>query len=165
MLQSEQSPDLQRRHLAMHTRVAIVTGASSGIGEATAIKAALAYFTDAAGVELARDRIAVVKVTPGLTTTGFEKNIRESGAGVSFDSSWPRLLCQRRFLQSASPSGSGGLYSGARACALVRCVTVSCVAGRCSDWSIGYSWRQPDAIRHLRRRPTPMSGTTYALLA
>ncbi len=69
----------------MHTRVAIVTGASSGIGEATAIKAALAYFTDAAGVELARDRIAVVKVTPGLTTTGFERNIRESGAGVSFE--------------------------------------------------------------------------------
>ncbi len=165
MLQSEQSPDLQRRHLAMHTRVAIVTGASSGIGEATAIKAALAYFTDAAGVELARDRIAVVKVTPGLTTTGFERNIRESGAGVSFEkllakASLPKAVPAERVAERIWRVVQRG--KSLRAGPLRDRV---CVAGRCSDWSIGYSWRQPDAIRHLRRRPTPMSGTTYALLA
>lgn len=69
----------------------------SGYG---ATKAALAYFTDAAAVELARDRIAVVRVTPGLTSTGFEDNIRASGVGVSFE----QLLAKASLLKTA-PAG------------------------------------------------------------
>jgi short-subunit dehydrogenase len=50
-----------------------------------ASKAALGYLSEAAAIELDRDDIAVVKLTPGLTATGFERHTRMSGQGASLE--------------------------------------------------------------------------------
>ncbi len=68
----------------------------SGYG---ASKAALAYFSDAAAVELAQDGIAVVKVMPGLTATGFDRNTLESGTGASLE----QLLAKAALLKAVPP--------------------------------------------------------------
>jgi short-subunit dehydrogenase len=65
----------------------------SGYG---ASKSALAYFSDAAAIELDRDDIAVVKVTPGLIATGFERNILVSGQGASLE----QLVAQAGLLRA-----------------------------------------------------------------
>lgn len=59
-----------------------------------ASKAALGYLTSAAAVELARDNIAVVKVMPGQTATDFERNVVDSGEGLSLGA----LLTQADFM-------------------------------------------------------------------
>jgi short-subunit dehydrogenase len=64
-----------------------------------ASKAALSYVTDAAAVELHRDGIAVVRVTPGLTTTGFDKNLLESGDSLSLQ----QLLAKADFVTAMPP--------------------------------------------------------------
>jgi short-subunit dehydrogenase len=64
-----------------------------------ASKAALGYITDAAAVELHRDRIAVVKVMPGLTTSDFDSNLLESGSSLSLE----QLLAKANFVR-AMPS-------------------------------------------------------------
>ncbi len=56
------------------------------VGGYGASKAALGYLSDAAAIELCRDDIAVVKVMPGLTDTGFGPHTRTSGLGASLDS-------------------------------------------------------------------------------
>ena len=56
------------------------------VGGYGASKAALGYLSDAAAIELYRDDIAVVKVMPGLTDTGFGPHTRTSGLGASLDS-------------------------------------------------------------------------------
>lgn len=69
----------------------------SGYG---ATKAALGYFSDAAAIELAQDRIAVVKVIPGLTATGFDRNLLESGGGASLE----QLLAKAALLKAVPPA-------------------------------------------------------------
>lgn len=64
------------------------------VGGYAASKAALGSLTDAAAEELARDRIAVVKVRPGLTATGFERHTLASGVGLSLE----QLLAQANFM-------------------------------------------------------------------
>ena len=64
-----------------------------------ATKAALGYFSDAAAIELAQDRIAVVKVVPGLTATGFDRNVLESGSGASLE----ELLAKAALLKAVPP--------------------------------------------------------------
>ncbi len=64
-----------------------------------ASKAALGYMNNAAAVELHRDRIAVVKVLPGLTTSDFDSNLLESGTGLSLE----QLLAKADFVR-AMPS-------------------------------------------------------------
>lgn len=64
-----------------------------------ASKAALGYLSDAAAIELAQDGIAVVKVIPGLTATGFDRNVLESGSGVSLE----QLLAKAALLKAVAP--------------------------------------------------------------
>jgi short-subunit dehydrogenase len=64
-----------------------------------ATKAALGYVTDAAAVELHRDRIAVVKVLPGLTTTDFDNSVLESGDSLSLE----QLLAKADFIRAMPP--------------------------------------------------------------
>jgi serine 3-dehydrogenase (NADP+) len=68
----------------------------SGYG---ASKAALGYLTDAAAVELVRDHIAVVKVLPGLTETGFDRHVLESGESLSLE----QLLAKADFISAMPP--------------------------------------------------------------
>ncbi len=69
------------------------------MGGYAASKSALGTLTDAAAVELARDHIAVVKVMPGLTATGFERNTLASGVGLSLE----QLLAQANFMTAVPP--------------------------------------------------------------
>jgi len=86
-----------------------------------ASKAALGYLTAAAAAELARDNIAVVKVMPGLTATGFDRNLLASGAGMSLE----QLLAQANFV-SAIPAErvAEAIWDAVRTRRSRRCLTV-----------------------------------------
>ncbi|MGC9468441.1 MAG: SDR family NAD(P)-dependent oxidoreductase [Anaerolineae bacterium] len=85
-----------------------------------ASKAALGYLTTAAAVELDRDNIALVKVMPGMTATGFERHVLESGVGLSLE----QLLAKANFM-SAVPAErvAAAIWKSVQTRRCLRCLT------------------------------------------
>lgn len=85
-----------------------------------ASKAALGYITDAAAVELNRDRIAVVKVMPGLVTSDFDRNVLASGSSLSLE----QLLAKANFITAMPPERvAGAIWKAVQTRRSLRCLS------------------------------------------